>query len=86
MLPRPSEKKATPRSSRLLRKFVVVERRLVLKEEIHLRRVRTTERYRETVTLREQHAVIERAAPGERKSDVTPSDSRRSHNPKHLKD
>jgi stress response protein YsnF len=48
----------------VVEEVVVVERRLVLKEEIHLRRVRTTERHRETVTLREQHAVIERAAPG----------------------
>lgn len=48
----------------VVEEVVVVERRLVLKEEIHLRRVRTTERHRETVTLREQHAVIERAEPG----------------------
>ncbi|MEA2730246.1 MAG: hypothetical protein QOF70_4721 [Acetobacteraceae bacterium] len=48
---------------------VVVERRLILKEEIRLRRVRTTERHRETVTLRRQQAVIERAEPGERKSE-----------------
>ena len=41
-----------------------VERRLILKEELRLRRVRTTERHRETVTLREQQAVIERAKPG----------------------
>jgi len=37
--------------------------RLVLKEEIHLRRVQRTERHRETVTLRQQRAVIERAGP-----------------------
>jgi stress response protein YsnF len=48
----------------VVEEVVVVERRLVLKEEIRLRRVRTTERHRETVTLREQHAVIERAEPG----------------------
>ena len=36
----------------------VVERRLVLKEEIHIRRVRHTERHRETVTLRAQDAVV----------------------------
>jgi uncharacterized protein (TIGR02271 family) len=39
---------------------VVVERRLVLKEELHIRRVRTTERYRDTVKLRYQTAEITR--------------------------
>jgi stress response protein YsnF len=50
----------------VIEEVVVVERRLILKEEIRLRRVRTTERHRETVVLREQQAVIERAEPGER--------------------
>jgi stress response protein YsnF len=45
----------------IVEEVLVVERRLVLKEEIRLRRVRTTERHRETVTLREQQAVIERS-------------------------
>jgi stress response protein YsnF len=48
----------------VVEEVVVVERRLILKEEIHIRRVRTTEQHRETVALREQHAVIERAEPG----------------------
>jgi uncharacterized protein (TIGR02271 family) len=39
---------------------VVVERRLVLKEELHIRRVRTTERYRDTVKLRYQTAEVTR--------------------------
>jgi uncharacterized protein (TIGR02271 family) len=52
----------------VVEEIVVVERRLILKEEIRLRRVRTTERHRETVTLREQQAVIERADPAETKS------------------
>ena len=51
----------------IVEEVLVIQRRLVLKEEIRLRRVRTTERHRETVTLREQQAVIERAEPGERK-------------------
>jgi len=42
---------------------LIIQRRLVLKEEIHLRRVQRTERHRETVTLRQQTAVIERADP-----------------------
>ncbi len=41
---------------------LVVERRLVLKEEIRLTRVRTRERHQETVTLREQAATVERTA------------------------
>jgi len=53
----------------VVEEVLVVERRLVLKEEIRLRRVRTTERHRETVTLREQQAVIERADPGAGTSD-----------------
>jgi stress response protein YsnF len=48
----------------VVEEVLVVERRLVLKEEIRLHRVRTTERHRETVTLREQQAVIERAELG----------------------
>lgn len=39
---------------------IVVQRRLVLKEEIHIRRVRETERYEERVQLREQEATIRR--------------------------
>ena len=40
----------------------VVERRLLLREEVHIRRVRTTERFVETVTLRKQDAVVTRTA------------------------
>jgi len=39
---------------------VVVERRLVLKEEVHLRRVQTTERHVESVRLREQAVTVSR--------------------------
>jgi uncharacterized protein (TIGR02271 family) len=39
---------------------LVVERQLVLKEEIRVKRVRTTERHQEKVTLRHQEAVITR--------------------------
>lgn len=37
-----------------------IERRLVLKEEVHIRRVKRTERYRNTITLRKQEAVVSR--------------------------
>lgn len=39
---------------------IVVERRLVLKEEVRIRRVRVTEHHRESVVVREQDAVITR--------------------------
>jgi len=45
----------------VVQEVVVVERRLVLKEEIHIRRVRSTEHHRESVVLRKQDAVITRA-------------------------
>jgi uncharacterized protein (TIGR02271 family) len=52
----------------VIEEIVVVERRLVLKEEIILRRLHTTERHQESVVLREQEAVIERSEPDEQAS------------------
>ena len=37
-----------------------VERRLVLKEEVHIRRIKQTQRYQESVTLRRQEAQVTR--------------------------
>jgi stress response protein YsnF len=48
----------------VLEEIIVVERQLILKEEIHIRQLRTTERHRETVVLREQDAVITRGEAG----------------------
>lgn len=45
----------------VMAEIVVVTRKLVLKEEVRLRRVQTTEPHRETVDLRVQEAVITRA-------------------------
>jgi stress response protein YsnF len=39
---------------------LVVRRRLMLKEEVRIRRVRSTERHHETVKLRYQEAVVMR--------------------------
>jgi stress response protein YsnF len=39
---------------------LVVERRLFLKEEVRVRRVRSTQRHQETVTLRHHEAVVTR--------------------------
>lgn len=48
----------------VVEEVVVVERRLVLKEEVHIRRVKTTEHHSETVTLREQEAAVTRTPLG----------------------
>ena len=63
----------------VVEEVLVVERRLFLKEEVRVRRVRTTERHRETVTLRHQEAVITRrpAEQGDNNPDAAeaPGDS-----------
>jgi Domain of unknown function (DUF2382) len=56
----------------VVEEVVVIERRLILKEEIPLRRVQTTERHRESVVLREQDVVIERTEPGGRAQGQLP--------------
>lgn len=49
---------------------LAVQRQLMLKEEVRVRRVRDEERYRETVTLRNQEAVVTRLAPEESNSNT----------------
>lgn len=44
----------------VVEEIVVVERRLILKEEVHVRRVRTSQKHVETVIVREQEADISR--------------------------
>ena len=44
----------------VLEEILVVEKRLVLKEEIHIRRTARTEQFEIPVTLRRQRAVVER--------------------------
>jgi len=44
----------------VVEEVLVVERRLLLKEEIHVRRVRAVERHQARVSLRRQEAVITR--------------------------
>jgi len=46
----------------VVEEVLIVEKRLILKEEIHLRRVSVKETHRETVTLRQQEAVVSRKA------------------------
>ena len=45
----------------VVEEVLVTERRLVLKEEVRVRRVRSEEHHVESVVLRVQHATIERA-------------------------
>lgn len=47
----------------VVEEVVVVEKRLVLKEELHVRRHRTTESVEVPVTLRKQRAIVERLPP-----------------------
>jgi uncharacterized protein (TIGR02271 family) len=54
----------------VVEEVVVVERRLVLKEEIHVRKTRRVERKSEQVTLRTQQAEVLRLPP--KGSPVTP--------------
>jgi stress response protein YsnF len=42
-----------------------IERLLILKEEVRIRRVKGTERYQERVTLRKQEAVVNRLSMDE---------------------
>jgi stress response protein YsnF len=44
----------------IIEEVVVVERRLMLKEEVRVRRIRETQRYQERVVVRKQEAVITR--------------------------
>jgi stress response protein YsnF len=48
----------------VMEEVIVIERRLILKEEIRVTRVRSTERHRERVVLRKQDAVISRTEAG----------------------
>jgi len=53
----------------VLEEVLFVEKRLVLKEELHIRRQATTETVEMPVTLRRQRAIVERVAGGEDNSE-----------------
>jgi uncharacterized protein (TIGR02271 family) len=62
----------------LLEEVMVVEKRLVLKEELHVRRVRTTAQEPQTVTLRSEDIRVERvdpSSPGNPSPQAEPSGS-----------
>lgn len=44
----------------IVEEILVVEKRLVLREEIHIRQIKTTQSFELPVSLRKQRAVIER--------------------------
>jgi uncharacterized protein (TIGR02271 family) len=44
----------------IVEEVLVVERHLLLKEEVRIRRVRTTEKHQESMTLRYQEALVRR--------------------------
>lgn len=47
----------------IVEEVLVVERRLVLREEVHIRKVNSVKKHTEEVTLRVQKATVERVAP-----------------------
>ena len=55
----------------VVEEVLVVERQLMLKEEVRIRRVRTTERHQEKVTLRHQEAVVTQQQDDTGKADTT---------------
>jgi uncharacterized protein (TIGR02271 family) len=54
----------------IIEEVIVVTKRLVVTEEIHIRRIKSTERVETTINLRKQHAVVERS-DGEDDSIIT---------------
>ena len=58
----------------VVEEVLVLERRLVLKEEVHLRRVRTTRIHAQTVQLREQDVTITRTSLATSGGDVPPDE------------
>jgi stress response protein YsnF len=56
----------------VLEEVLIVEKRLVLKEEVHIRKLATTEDVEIPVELRKQHAVIERLPADEMRTTRTP--------------
>jgi uncharacterized protein (TIGR02271 family) len=47
----------------VVEEILIIEKRLFLKEEVHIRRVRVPATHRETITLRKQDVVVERTKP-----------------------
>lgn len=59
----------------VVEEILVLERRLMLKEELHIKRVRTTERHQESVRLRHQEAIVTRIPAGPPEAEAGPGPS-----------
>ena len=66
----------------IVEEVLVVERRLLLKEEVRVRRVRSTERHQESVTLRHHEAVVTRLPVEPPAAGVDPDASTKSQQSK----
>ena len=62
----------------VVEEVVVTERRLMLKEEVHITRVRVTEHHQETVIIREQEAIITRTKAKAAEQPDRPTGKKRS--------
>lgn len=60
----------------ILEEVLVVEKRLILKEEVHIRETSTNQDVEVPITLRKQRAVVERLGP-EGAEPVTPTEERK---------
>jgi uncharacterized protein (TIGR02271 family) len=49
----------------IVEEILVIEKRLILKEEVRIRRIRVPAIHHELVTLRDQDVLVERTKPGE---------------------
>ena len=63
----------------VVEEVIVVERRLRLKEEVHIRTVQQLSTHRETVRVREQRAVVTRSEPMPLPDTPTPQSPSRPH-------
>lgn len=70
----------------VVEEVLVLERRLVLKEEVRIRRVQGTERYQERVKLRKQEAVVTRVPAETPKNENNSLPKDPTKNPKEEKD
>jgi uncharacterized protein (TIGR02271 family) len=66
----------------IVEEVLVVERRLLLKEEVRVRRVHSTERHQESVTLRHHEAVVTRLPVEPPAAGVDPDASTKSQQSK----
>ena len=55
----------------VVEEVVIVERKLLLREEVHIRRIQTTAKHVETVQLREQDAIVTRLPAANRDDEPT---------------